>query len=312
MFANGYIAPLVVEVRGDNLDELDEQAKAVAEVARTVPGVRDVGSSLADRLPRGPRRHRSRRRPGSSASRARDAAQTTLEATLGNINTPSVWIDPNNGQSYYVVTYYDGATSSTTRARSRSSRCASATTAAPVTLGAYGDVRRSRRARSRSSATSCSAPRTSSCRPRGATSAAPRAELEAALATRPAHARRQVRLRRPGRARCARPSPGSASRSALAVMVVFMIMASQFKSLRLPFVMLFTIPVSLVGIVLALMAGGQGFSITALMGILDGHRHRGVERHPARRRRQRAASTRAPTRSRRSSPRRARASCPSR
>ncbi len=54
----------------------------------------------------------------------------------------------------------------------------------------------------------------------------------------------------------------------LAVMVVFMIMASQFKSLRLPFVMLFTIPVSLVGIVLALMAAGKGFSITALMGIL--------------------------------------------
>jgi len=51
-------------------------------------------------------------------------------------------------------------------------------------------------------------------------------------------------------------------------MVVFMIMASQFKSLRLPFVMLFTIPVSLTGIVLALMAAGQGFSITALMGIL--------------------------------------------
>jgi multidrug efflux pump subunit AcrB len=43
---------------------------------------------------------------------------------------------------------------------------------------------------------------------------------------------------------------------------------SQFKSLRLPFVMLFTIPVSLVGIVLALLAAGQGFSITALMGIL--------------------------------------------
>ncbi|HVZ34206.1 MAG TPA: efflux RND transporter permease subunit, partial [Polyangiaceae bacterium] len=54
----------------------------------------------------------------------------------------------------------------------------------------------------------------------------------------------------------------------LAVMVVFMIMASQFQSLRLPFVMLFTIPVSLVGIVIALMSAGQGFSITALMGIL--------------------------------------------
>ncbi len=55
---------------------------------------------------------------------------------------------------------------------------------------------------------------------------------------------------------------------ALAVMVVFMIMASQFKSVRLPFVMLFTIPVALVGIVTALMAAGQGFSITVLMGVL--------------------------------------------
>jgi multidrug efflux pump subunit AcrB len=54
----------------------------------------------------------------------------------------------------------------------------------------------------------------------------------------------------------------------LAVMVVFMIMASQFKSLRMPLVMLFTIPCTLIGIVLALLAGGMGFSITALMGVL--------------------------------------------
>jgi multidrug efflux pump subunit AcrB len=54
----------------------------------------------------------------------------------------------------------------------------------------------------------------------------------------------------------------------LAVMVVFMIMAAQFKSLKMPFIMLFTIPCTLIGIVLALLAGGQGFSVTALMGIL--------------------------------------------
>ena len=54
----------------------------------------------------------------------------------------------------------------------------------------------------------------------------------------------------------------------LAIMVVFMIMAAQFKSLRTPFIMLFTIPCTLIGIVLALMAGGLGFSVTALMGIL--------------------------------------------
>jgi multidrug efflux pump subunit AcrB len=55
---------------------------------------------------------------------------------------------------------------------------------------------------------------------------------------------------------------------ALAVMVVFMIMAAQFKSLRLPFVIVFTIPVALFGIVFALLSAGQGFSITALMGVL--------------------------------------------
>jgi multidrug efflux pump subunit AcrB len=54
----------------------------------------------------------------------------------------------------------------------------------------------------------------------------------------------------------------------LAVMVVFMVMATQFKSLRLPFAMLLTIPAALVGIVLALQAAGLGFSITALMGVL--------------------------------------------
>src|SRR5262249_51444093 len=36
VFSNGYFAPMVVEVRNDNLEELDEQARAVAEVARTV------------------------------------------------------------------------------------------------------------------------------------------------------------------------------------------------------------------------------------------------------------------------------------
>ena len=54
----------------------------------------------------------------------------------------------------------------------------------------------------------------------------------------------------------------------LAIVVVFMIMASQFKSLRLPFVILFTILVSLVGIIMALVIARQGFSLTALMGTL--------------------------------------------
>jgi multidrug efflux pump subunit AcrB len=51
-------------------------------------------------------------------------------------------------------------------------------------------------------------------------------------------------------------------------MPLYAIWAVRYDLDRSRFVMLFTIPASLVGIVLALMAAGQGFSITALMGML--------------------------------------------
>ncbi len=51
VFANGYTAPFVVEVHNENLAELDEEARAVAEVARTIPGVRDVRESLQTDYP---------------------------------------------------------------------------------------------------------------------------------------------------------------------------------------------------------------------------------------------------------------------
>jgi multidrug efflux pump subunit AcrB len=264
VFANGYIAPLVVELRGDNLEELDANAKLVAQVAATVPGVRDIYPSLEMDYPE-IRVKTDRTKAGLVGVTARDAAQTTLESTLGNINAPSVWIDPNNGQSYYVVSYYDGASIADVNALTQVP-VVIGPQGQPVRLGAYGNVRRS-----------------------AGPIAVERNQLERA-----AHVYMQTEGRDIGTVandieHALREDPrtqnlhfafvgqvdlmrttfsGLGLALALAVMVVFMIMASQFKSVRLPFVMLFTIPVSLVGIVLALMAAGQGFSITALMGIL--------------------------------------------
>jgi multidrug efflux pump subunit AcrB len=263
VFSNGYIAPLVVEVRNDNLAELEQQAKAVAEVARSVPGVRDVRVSLETDYPE-VRVETDREEAGLVGITSRSAAQTTLEATLGNINTPSVWIDPNNGQSYYVVTYYDG----------RAVPDPNALAAIPVRLndgkavplGAYGHVRRSTGPiaieRNRLTRAAHVLMQTE-----GRDIGTAAAEIERRLGE-DARTRRvdysyvgQVELMQTTFA-------GLGVAIGLAIMVVFMIMASQFKSLRLPFVMLFTIPVSLVGIVMALLAAGQGFSITALMGVL--------------------------------------------
>jgi multidrug efflux pump subunit AcrB len=264
VFSNGYLAPLVVEVTGDNLQVLEEQSRAVAAVAETVPGIRDIYPSLQVNYPE-IRVETDRTKAGMVHVSSRAAAQSTLEATLGNINTPSVWIDGSNGQSYYVVTYLDG----------RTVNDPSALAAVPVrvgeagdavTLGAYSTIRRSLGPiaieRNRLQRVAHVLMQTE-----GRDLGTAAAELERKLHEDPRT--RDLDLRFVGQVDLMRTTfSGLGLALGLAVMVVFMIMASQFKSLRLPFVMLFTIPVSLLGIVLALMAGGQGFSVTALMGML--------------------------------------------
>jgi multidrug efflux pump subunit AcrB len=264
VFSNGYIAPLVVEVRGDDLQSLEADAAAVAEVARTVPGIRDVMPTLRLDYPE-VRVELDRQRAGLVGVSARAAAQTTLEATLGNINTPGVWVDPSNGQSYYVVTAMDrgevGDPGSLARVPVHLGP-----NGEPVQLGAYARVLRSAGPiaieRNQLERAAHILMQTEG---RDLGSAA--AELEAKLRADPRTA--HVRAELVGQVQLMRVTfSGLGLAIGLAVMVVFMIMASQFKSVRLPFAMLFSIPVTLVGIVLALLAAGQGFSVTALMGVL--------------------------------------------
>jgi len=264
VFSNGYIAPLVVELGSDSLEVLDEQSKAVAEVARTVPGVRDVYPSLQIDYPE-VRVETDRAQAALVNVSARTAAQTTLEATLGNINTPSVWIDGSNGQSYYVVTSYDGHAVDDPNALARVPVRIGENGGA-VTLGAYSHMRRSLGPitveRNHLHRVAHVMMQTEG---RDIGSAA--GELERRLHEDPRT--RDIKLNFVGQVDLMRTTfSGLGLAVALAIMVVFMIMASQFKSLRLPFIILFTIPVSLLGIVLALVAAGQGFSITALMGVL--------------------------------------------
>jgi multidrug efflux pump subunit AcrB len=264
VFSNGYLAPLVVEIGGKSLDELDTQSRAVAEVARTVPGIRDVYPSLRIDYPE-IRVETDRAQAALVGVTARTAAQTTLEATLGNINTPSVWIDGSNGQSYYVVTSYDGRVVDDPNALARVP-VRIGTRGDAVALGAYGRIRRDLGPiaveRSRLQRVAHVLMQTEG---RDLGSAA--RELEARLRADPRT--RGIDFAFVGQVDLMRTTfSGLGVAVGLAIMVVFMIMASQFRSLRLPLVMLFTIPVSLLGIVLALIAGGQGFSVTALMGVL--------------------------------------------
>ncbi|MFH1504139.1 MAG: efflux RND transporter permease subunit, partial [Candidatus Omnitrophota bacterium] len=54
----------------------------------------------------------------------------------------------------------------------------------------------------------------------------------------------------------------------LAVLLIYMIMAAQFESLWQPFVILFTVPVSVIGVSLALKLTGTSLNIVALLGAI--------------------------------------------
>ena len=264
VFLNGALSPLAVEVRGDNLDVIQSEARAVGEIMRSVNGVRDVRVTLETDYPE---LHVDveRTQAGMVDVSARDIGQATLDATLGNINTPSVWIDSSNGQSYYVVTSYDSALVRDPAALATLPVLVSKS-GKPVTLGAYSVIRRG--------AGPIAVERNQLERAvhvlaqvEGRDLGSVAGDLERALAADPRTA--HVKYQFVGQVGLMRTTFGGLGVAlGLAVMVVFMIMASQFKSLRLPFIMLFTIPVSLIGIVGALLAAGQGFSITALMGVL--------------------------------------------
>ena len=262
VFSNGYLSPVVVEVRNENLDQLRDQLQSVGEVARNVPGLVDMYPSLQVDYPE-VHVDTNRQEAAQVGVNARLAAQETLESTYGNINTPSVWVDGGNGQSYYVVTSYKNIQdpSSLMEVPLRMDASGKA-----VTLGAYSHARRAtgpvmveRNAMERAGYLIMQT--------EGRDIGSAAKELEKKLKADPRT--EKLKWRFVGEVDLMRTTfSGLGLAIGLAVMMVFMIMASQFKSLRLPFVMLFTIPVTLVGIVMALMAAGQGFSITAMMGIL--------------------------------------------
>jgi len=55
---------------------------------------------------------------------------------------------------------------------------------------------------------------------------------------------------------------------ALAALLTYMVMASQFESFRHPFVIMFTIPLSVVGVVLALLVSGRAVNLPVLVGFI--------------------------------------------
>jgi multidrug efflux pump subunit AcrB len=129
VFSNGYLAPIAVEVRGDNLDQLGARARAVAEVARTVAGIRDIYPTLQLDYPE-VRINTDREEAGAVGVTARDAAQTPSNRPWARSTRPACGSTTRTASR----TTSSPATihaSSVTRAGSRPRRCASMAAAPP-------------------------------------------------------------------------------------------------------------------------------------------------------------------------------------
>jgi len=263
VFSNGYRAPLTIEVHGNDLQELETRSKAIAEVARDVPGLRDIYTTMELDYPE-LRINMDRQQGGLVGVTARDTAQTTLDATVGNINTPAVWIDSSNGQSYYVVTAYDPLIiEDSERLREVPIR---ATESGAITLGSYATIERSTGPiaieRNHLHRVALVYMQTEG-RDLGSTAT----ELEQRIHDDPRT--RDIHFSLVGQVDLMRSTfSGLGVALVLAIMVVFVVMTIQFKSMRLPLIMLFTIPGCVVGIVAALFAAGEGFSVPTMMGVL--------------------------------------------
>jgi HAE1 family hydrophobic/amphiphilic exporter-1 len=55
---------------------------------------------------------------------------------------------------------------------------------------------------------------------------------------------------------------------AVAVLLIYMVMAAQFEHFLHPFIVMFTLPLALIGVVLSLLIAGQSISLVSLVGVI--------------------------------------------
>ena len=157
VFSNGYSAPLVVEVRGDSLEQLDAQSRAVAESRAPSAACATCGRRSRSTIPRSTSTPIARRPARSASPRARRRRRrstrrsaTSTRRRVGRRRQRRVLLRRHRVRRQ---------ARSTTPPRCAPCRCGSARTARP-SRSARTARSGARPARSRSSATSCSARRT--------------------------------------------------------------------------------------------------------------------------------------------------------
>jgi CzcA family heavy metal efflux pump len=256
--------PLEVEVLGYDLDDAPGVAREVARVMRDTQGVADVQVSREGNYPQFSVVV-DREKAASAGLSQRDVAQAALFSLNSNVSVnPSIFTDPRSGNQYNIVVQL--AEPFRVRPEDLGKIFVTAPAGRPIVLSTIADIKRSvspveieRKYQQRLIRVSGN--------PAGRDLGAISDDIEQRLGTIQMPSGFSVQMG--GQTAQQREAFSSlAFMSILALMLVYMVMASQFRSLKDPFIIMFSVPMGLIGVILALFLTRTTLSTTSFMGII--------------------------------------------
>jgi len=256
--------PLELEVLGYDLQDSQVAAASAAQVMREVRGVQDVQISREQNYPQFSVVV-DREKAASAGLTQRDIAQAALFSLNSNVSVnPSIFTDPRTGNQYNIVVQLDEPFR--VRPEDLGKIFVTTTGGRPVVLSTIADIKRSvapveieRKYQQRLIRVSGN--------PVGRDLGAISDDIEQRLGALRLPPGFEVRLG----GQTAQQREAFASlffTSILALMLVYMVMASQFRSLKDPFIIMFSVPMGLIGVLFALFVTRTTLSTTSFMGII--------------------------------------------
>jgi len=267
----GSPAPIDVQELGYDLPTAATLAKRIAQVMKTTPGVADVQISREENFPEFDVAI-DRTKAALAGVYEYEAAHILLDSTNGSTQSPSTFIDPANGNQYNIVVQYQE------QFRSHFGDLGNTFLINPLAAGDparnMGVVRLSTLASIRPGSGPLEIDRKYLQRviditgnPVGRDLGAIANDLEnkfAALKLPPGFS-----LHMAGQVAEQRGAFRSLSyAAALALMLVYMVLAAQFRSLMDPFIIMLSVPLGVVGVIWALFLTHTSFSTTSFMGVI--------------------------------------------
>ena len=257
----GSSSPISIEVRGFDLEAGNELANKVADIVRSTPGATDVQVSRDDNLPE-LRVKIDRQKAGVLGLSVGQIANTINTCINGSV--PSLYSDPITGNQYNILVRFEESYRS--RLDDIGKIVLTTSDGQSVLLGNVATIERTnspvqiqRKYQQRFIEVQANA----TDRPLGDVAADIRAQLDslAVPAGFELHLGGNVEQQQ-------KAFKDLVLAFGLAILLVYVVMASQFQSLLDPFIIMFTVPLGIVGVLWALFFADVTLSVTSFQGII--------------------------------------------